>query len=110
MWSNVARCMCSKKRRMSIVDMDGELTAAPADMVAAPTVWEEFKVVVKNPVYLCVVLGYAAYTFVTAGFANFGPIFLLGLVSCRHCMLVGERDCSQYVTRRASSPRRLLRR
>jgi len=45
-----------------------------------------------SPVMLQV-LGYAAYTFVTAGFANFGPIFLLGLVRMQVLFLWRRLSC-----------------
>jgi MFS transporter, Spinster family, sphingosine-1-phosphate transporter len=55
------------------VDGDGLVVVEP------PTLWEEFTTIVKRPEYAAAVLGYASYTAVLSGLANFAPLFVLAL-------------------------------
>lgn len=44
-----------------------------------PSFCNELKAVLFNPIYLCVVFGYAGFTAVTAGVGTFAPTFIVGL-------------------------------
>lgn len=44
-----------------------------------PSVWNEFKQVLKSPIYLCLTFGYAAQTGSLIGISTFGSSFLMGL-------------------------------
>ena len=43
-----------------------------------PSIWEEMKIVLSEPLYLCITLGNAAQTGSLVGVATFGSAFLLG--------------------------------
>lgn len=51
------------------------------DVDHKPGVMEELTSVLTSKMFLSTVLGYAAYTFVTSGFATWGAKFLTALVS-----------------------------
>ncbi len=46
---------------------------------SSPTMYEEFKLVVVRPVFLCMTFAYAAQTAVLIGLATFGSAFFMGL-------------------------------
>ena len=71
---------CTSVRRMSVVEMEGEFMAMETSKVSTPSFWQEAWALVTNPIYMLSVLGYAAYSAVTAGVANFGPFLLIHLV------------------------------
>lgn len=54
--------------------------AMETSKVKTPSFWQEAWALVTNPIYMLSVLGYAAYSAVTAGVANFGPFLLIHLV------------------------------
>ena len=59
----------------------------------APTFLGELRLVLCDPLYMSITLGYAAYTAVLAGIGSFGPTFVMVRVwaspssSCPHCVL-----------------------
>lgn len=50
----------------------------------APSAWDEAKIVLTNPQFLSVSLGYAAYTGSLIGLSTFGSAFLMGLGHFNH--------------------------
>jgi MFS family permease len=56
-------------------------TATPVDEEAhnAPTIWAELKAIFSRPIYVCIVMGYAAQTGALIGISTFGSAFLMGL-------------------------------
>lgn len=83
---------------MSVVEMEGEFMAMETSKVKTPSFWQEAWALVTNPIYMLSVLGYAAYSAVTAGVANFGPFLLIHLVGGRvvwFCGITHTLLCTQ---------------
>ncbi len=56
-----------------------ELLAADASKHTRPSIWQELVAIYSRPVYICIVLGYAAQTGSLIGVSTFGSAFLMGI-------------------------------
>jgi hypothetical protein len=58
---------------------DDNAIPSSSSKAAPPSIWEEVKVITKRPIYLCLIIGYAAQTGALIGISTFGSAFLMGL-------------------------------
>jgi MFS transporter, Spinster family, sphingosine-1-phosphate transporter len=63
----------------SLIDSKEDVKALRPEMHGAPSVWSEFREVIRSPIFLCLVCGYAAQTGALIGVSTFGSAFLMGL-------------------------------